>query len=150
VGVPRRPDRRQPPGARSVVLDSEALSAITWPAGGSKSTRRAQAVLEAVVRLGGRAIIPAPVLAEVARGPARRAAVGRVLRRMPVVAADRAIAERAGELLEINKLDSCHAVDAFVAATAIGSGYSLVLTGDPDDLRRLTSGAPGVAIQALP
>src|SRR5215470_17869425 len=147
MGVPRRSDRLQPLGARSVVLDSEALSALAWPASRSKSTRRAQAVLEAVVRLGGHAVIPAPVLAEVARGPARRVAVDRVVRRMPVVPADRAIAERTGELLETNKLDSCHAVDDFVAATAISSGYSLVLTGDPDDLLRLTAGIPGVAIQ---
>jgi hypothetical protein len=41
-------------------------------------------------------------------------------------------------------------VDAFVAATAISSGYSLVLTGAPDDLQRLTAGTPGVAIQELP
>jgi hypothetical protein len=148
--VPRRPDGRKPPGVRSVVLDSAALSAITWPASGGKSTLRTQAVLEAVARLGGYAVIPAPVLAEVARGPARRAAVGRVLRRLPVVAVDRAIAACAGELLEVNKLDSCHAVDAFVAATAVRNGYSLVLTSHPDDLRRLVAGAPGVTIQPLP
>jgi hypothetical protein len=34
-------------------------------------------------------------------------------------------------------------VDAFVAATAISSGYSLVLTGAPDDLQRLTAGTQG-------
>jgi hypothetical protein len=89
-----------------VVLDSEALSVGAWPDGRNKSTRLAQAVLEAVVRLGGRAIVPAPVLAEVARTSARRAAVGRVLQRFPVVATDRAIAERAADLLETSKLDS--------------------------------------------
>ena len=132
------------------MLDSEALSTVTWPDGRSKSTRRAQAVLEAVVRLGGRAIVPAPILAELARTSARAAALSRVLRRFPVVATDRPIAECAAVLLETNDLDSRHAVDAFVAATAIGNGYSLVLTGDPDDLRRLTAGAPGVAVQPLP
>lgn len=102
------------------------------------------------MRLGGRAIVPAPVLAEVARTAARRAAVGRVLRRFPVVATDRVVAECAAGLLEDHGLDSCHAVDAFVAATAIRGGYSLVLTSDPDDLRRLTGGAAGVAVQPLP
>jgi hypothetical protein len=41
-------------------------------------------------------------------------------------------------------------VHAFVAATAIAEDYSLVLTGDPEDLRRLTAGAVGVVVQPLP
>jgi predicted nucleic acid-binding protein len=132
------------------VLDSEALSAVTWPQERSRSTLRAQAVLEAVVRLGGRAVVPAPVLAEVARTTAKTAAIGRVLRRIPVIATDRPLAERAGALLEAHRLNSCHAVDAFVAATAIANGYSLVITGDPQDLHRLTADATGVTVQPLP
>jgi hypothetical protein len=81
--------------------------------------RRAQAVLEAVERRSGRACIPAPVLAEVARTPARRAAVGRVGRRIPVIPTDRVIAELAGMLLERCRLDSRHAIDAFVAPASV-------------------------------
>lgn len=132
------------------VLDSEALSALAFPGERTRSARRAQAVLTAVERMGGRACVPAPVIAEVARSAARRAAVDRILGKLPVVDTDRAVATRAGELLGRNGMDSRHAVDAFVAATAIGARPSVVLTGDPDDLARLLGGHPGVGVRALP
>lgn len=133
-----------------VVLDSEALAALSFPHERARAGRRAQAVLVAVERLGGRACVPAPVIAEVARSASRRSAVDRVLRQLPVIDCDRAVASRAGDLLGRNKLDSCHAVDAFVAATALGYGPAVVLTGDPDDLGRLVSDDPGVHVQPLP
>jgi hypothetical protein len=49
-----------------------------------------------------------------------------------------------------NQLDSCHAIDAFVAATALGAGPAVILTGDPDDLSRLVGDDPGVQVRALP
>jgi len=132
------------------VLDSEAVSALANPTERATSARRAQAVLEAIERRGGTARVPAPVLAEVARTPARAAAVGRILRSARVVPTDRAIAEGAGRLLEALRLDSDHAVDAFVVATAASMGNAVVLTGDPDDLRALAGRVEGVTIQALP
>ncbi|MGH3832858.1 MAG: type II toxin-antitoxin system VapC family toxin [Pseudonocardiaceae bacterium] len=133
-----------------VVLDSEALSALSFPHERARAGRRAQAVLVAVERLGGRACVPAPVIAEVARSASRRSGVDRVLRRLPVVDTDRAVATRAGHLLGSNGLDSCHAVDAFVAATALGASPSVVLTGDPDDFTRLIGDNPGVLVRPLP
>lgn len=53
-------------------------------------------------------------------------------------------------MLERLRLDSCHAVDAFVVATAASVGNAVILTGDPTDLRRLAARTPGVAVQALP
>lgn len=94
--------------------------------------------------------MPAPVLAEVARTPARAAAVGRVVRGARVVDTDRAIAEQAGGLLGRHRLDSCSAVDAFVVATAASLGNAVVLTADADDLRRFAAHLPGVAVQPLP
>ncbi len=132
------------------VLDSEALAALTFPCERARDGRRAQAMLVAVERLGGRACVPAPVIAEVARSTSRRAGVDRVLRRLPVVDTDRAIATRAGHLMGRNRLDSCHAVDAFVAATALGASPAVVLTGDQNVLGRLIGGDPGVHIQPLP
>jgi predicted nucleic acid-binding protein len=132
------------------VLDSEALSALAFPTERARAGRRAQAVLVAVERLGGRACVPAPVIAEVARSASRRSGVDRVLRRLPVVDTDRVVATRAGDLLGRHGLDSSHAVDAFVAATALGAGPAVVLTGDPDDLTRLIGDHPGVHIQSLP
>lgn len=132
------------------VLDSEALAALAFPRERARAGRRAQAVLVAVERLGGRACVPAPVIAEVARSAARRADVDRVLRQLPVVDTDRAVATRAGELLGRHGLDSRHAVDAFVAATALGARPSVVLTGVPDDLLRLVGDDLGVSVRALP
>ncbi len=132
------------------VLDSEALAAVAFPRERGRAGRRAQAVLVAVERLGGRACVPAPVVAEVARSASRRTGVDRVLLRLPVADTDRAVATRAGDLLGRHGLDSCHAVDAFVAATALGARPAVVLTGDPDDLARLVGDAPGVHVRPLP
>jgi predicted nucleic acid-binding protein len=132
------------------VLDSEALAALALPHERTRAARRAQAVLTAIERLGGRACVPAPVIAEVARSAARRAAVDRVLRRLAVIDTGRSIATLAGQLLGAHGLDSSHAVDAFVAATAHDHRPAMVLTGDPDDLHRLTGDFPGVGVQALP
>jgi predicted nucleic acid-binding protein len=132
------------------VLDSEALAALSFPRERARAGRRAQAVLVAVERLGGRACVPAPVIAEVARCASRRACVDRVLRRLPVIDTDRAIATLAGNLLSTNRLDSRHAVDAFVASTALGARPAVVLTGDPNDFTRLIADDPGVLVQPLP
>jgi hypothetical protein len=90
------------------------------------------------------------VFAEVARNGSRRAGVDRVLRQLPVVDTDRRVATLAGRLLGENRLDSCHAVDAFVAATALGAASAVVLTGDPDNLGRLVGDDLGVHVQPLP
>jgi predicted nucleic acid-binding protein len=132
------------------VLDSEALTALAFPREQGRAGRRAQAVLVAVERLGGRTCVPAPVIAEVARSASRRSGVDWVLRRLPVVDTDRAIATLAGHLLGKNGLDSCHAVDAFVAATALGASPAVVLTGDPEHLGRLVGDDPGVHVRPLP
>lgn len=132
------------------VLDAEALSSLAAPNERAASARRAQAVLEAVERRGGTARVPAPVLAEVSRTTGRTAAVGRVLRRARLVSTDRPIAEHAGRLLERCGLDSCHAIDAFVVATAASIGGAVILTGDPEDMRSLAALTPGVVVQALP
>ena len=67
-----------------------------------------------------------------------------------MVDTNRVIATRAGHLLGSNRLDSCHAVDAIVAATALGASPAVILTGDPDDLSRLVADDLGVHIRPLP
>ncbi len=132
------------------VLDTEALVALSFPRERTRAGRRVQAVLVAVERLGGRACVPAPVIAEVARSASRRPGVDRVLRRLPVVDTDRTIATLAGNLLGRNRLDSRHAIDAFVASTALSASPAVVLTGDPNDFTRLIADDPGVLVQPLP
>ena len=73
-----------------------------------------------------------------------------MLRHARVVPTDRAIAERAGLLLGRLRLDSYHAVDAFVVATAATLGNAVIITGDPDDMRRLATHVTAVAVQPLP
>lgn len=145
------PRRREPVRATVpvAVLDSEALSVLSSPRERGTAARRAQAVLEAIERRGGTARTPAPVLAEVARTRARSTAAGRVLRKARVVPTDRGIAEHAGRLLEALDLDSCHAVDALVVATAASLGSAVILTADPKDLRALAGDLPAVGVQAL-
>lgn len=134
----------------TAVLDSEALSAIAEPRRTrQRVARRAQAVLEAIERRGGVAVVPAPVLVEVRRG-ARAPAVDRVVNKLEVVASDRRIAAGAGQMLERHRLDSCHAVDALVVATAQRVRPALVLTSDPSDLGLLSADDAAIAVQSLP
>jgi predicted nucleic acid-binding protein len=131
------------------VLDAEAVSVLASPQERGSASRRAQAVLHAIERRGGYAVVPAPVLAETSRTRGRRTAVDRVLRRLQVVPTDRPIAEQAGVLLEAAGMGSAAAVDAFVAATAAQMPAAVILTGDADDLGRLSSRLTNVAVQGL-
>lgn len=147
--MPRQPRQTPESHVPTAILDSEAVAALAQPKERGSAARRAQAVLEVVERLGGYAIVPAPVVAEVSRGPRRRAAVDHVLNRLPVVATDRAVAQHAGALLQRHSLGSEHAIDAFVVATAARAGSAVILTADADDLGRLASGNSAIAIHGL-
>jgi hypothetical protein len=82
------------------------------------------------------------VLAEVCRGDARDGPVNLVLNGTGIGIIDLTarIARRAGSLLARRKLSSEHAVDAFVVATALEFTSSVIATGDPKDIARLSSG----------
>jgi predicted nucleic acid-binding protein len=134
-----------------LVLDSEAVSALAHARERGTAARRAQAALAEAARRTALVRIPSTVLAEVYRGTRRDAAVDRVVGRANrVVPVDHRIARIAGGLLGRDGLDSCHAVDASVVATAIRLGGAAVLTGDPDDLRSLARAHRNVAIVPLP
>ena len=133
-----------------VVLDSEAVSSLAHPRERGASARRAQAVLVAAERRSALIRVPAAVLVEVFRGGPRDAAIDRIVN-VPerVVATDARIARLAGRMLGRHDLDSRHAVDAIVVATAAALGASLILTGDPNDLDRLAVEHPQVVVVAL-
>ena len=136
--------------AEVLILDSEALSALAAAHRRESDAVRARAVLEVARDLDVPIRVPAAVLAEVCRGGARDAAVNRVLAGgIVVVDLNRAIAQKAGALLYRVGLDSAHAVDAFVVATAGVLGESVIATHDPDDLRRLAAREPGVEILVI-
>lgn len=133
----------------ALVLDSEAISAL---AGGP--LQRREHVRAAVVTARRRSIpivTSTAVLAELLHGRPRDAAVDAAMRREAVELrdVDRRVARAAGRLLGAAGLDSQHAVDAFVAATAVTRGGGVILTGDPDDLRRLAAPVPNIRVEAI-
>ena len=133
-----------------LVLDSEAVSVLANPQERGASARRACALLAAAERRNALVRIPAAVLVEVRRGSRRDAAIDRIAgqpgRLVPV---DARIARLAGAMLGKRRLDSCHAIDALVIATAAILGGAVVATGDLDDLSELAVDHPNVSVVGL-
>ena len=134
--------------AEALILDSEALNAIARAPERGALADRARAVLRVAFEHRALVRVPAPVLAEVCRGSRFDPAIEHVLttRGIRVVDLTRSIAQRAGHLLASCKLSSSHAVDAFVVSTALEFGASIIATGDPSDMRRLSSSFKQVRI----
>ena len=141
-------ERRTTPRWARFILDSGGLTALC---GGSHHARR---LLYWVVDHSGRTRIPTPVLVECTTGDgARDAEVNRVLgvlaRAEGVMAAPtEETARRAGRLRFLARSDD--GIDALVAAEAVGDGSpAVVLTSDPDDLRRLLVRDPQVHVRKV-
>lgn len=117
----------------TLVLDSEGLSKL------AAGDARARAHLETAIARRARVVASAMILTEVLRGGPRDAAVHRVLSRITVVPVSPCLGRHGGELLGATGLRGHRcAVDAIVAATALGRERPVVLlTSDPDDLSRL-------------
>ncbi len=127
--------------AEALILDSEALNAIAnWSDRGALASR-ARAILTLAMQRGARVRVPAPVLAEVCRGPKFDAAFNRALKARGIVVEPltETIARRAGAILARTKLASAHAVDAFVVATAAEFSAAVIATGDISDLSALVA-----------
>lgn len=118
--------------------------AVVVDAGGLIGVERRDRVMASLVDEaelgGGRLVVPAPVLAQVWRGGARQALLARFLN-LPVVDVDllsRSAWQRAGELCGIARTSDV--VDAAVVVCARERGATVVVTSEPDDLRRLDPG----------
>jgi predicted nucleic acid-binding protein len=137
--------------AETIILDSEALNALAFPAQRAALNARARAILAVAREKGALIRIPAPVLAEVCRGERSDAAVNRLMNSGAILVADltRVIAQRAGQLLARHQLSSEHAVDAFVVATAAQYERAVIATSDPADLRRLAGSSRSIRILGL-
>jgi len=109
----------------------------------------ARAALERARREGYVVVIPTPVLTQVHRGDRDRARVDRVVNAVDALLPTSAqIARRAGELLAHAGMSD--AVDAIVAAEALMSAPSLVLTSDQGDILQLIEGQPdAVAVRVI-
>ena len=118
--------------AEALILDSEALNALANAGERGALGARARAILTVAYERRAQIRVPAPVLAELYRGPRFDPAIDRVLQDRGIVVhdLDRAAARRAGHLLARSKLSSAAAVDAFVVATALAFSSAIIATGD--------------------
>jgi predicted nucleic acid-binding protein len=137
--------------AEALILDSEAVNALAHATERAVLAERSRAILQVAHERHALVRVPAPVLAEVCRGARFDAAIERVLnnRGIEVCTLTQSIAQRAGGLLAKAKLTSAHAVDAFVVATALDFDAAVIATGDPGDIRRLSSGHRQLKVFAL-
>jgi predicted nucleic acid-binding protein len=112
---------------------------------------RARAILTVAHERRALVRVPAPVLAEVCRGPRFDAAIHQLLTNKGVVVCEltRKIAQEAGALLARAKLSSKYAIDAFVVATALEFERSVIATGDPADIKRLAGAKRGLRVFSL-
>ncbi|HEY6035999.1 MAG TPA: PIN domain-containing protein [Kofleriaceae bacterium] len=131
-----------------MVLDSGGLTALV---GGSHTARE---WLRWIVDHDGTITVPTPVLVECTTGDgARDAEVNRVLGILERAAAvlespGEVIARNAGALRFRARTDD--GIDALVAASAASDGSAaVVLTSDPDDLRRVLADATHVHVQKV-
>jgi predicted nucleic acid-binding protein len=100
-----------------------------------KNDRRAWAEHKARLEFGIIPSVPAPVVAQVSRSP-QQAQLRRFLSGCAVVPLGEGDAHDAGRLL--GKTRTADVVDAVVVTVAIRQ-KAMILTGDPDDIRRLVA-----------
>lgn len=134
--------------AEALILDCEALNVLARPADRGVNPDRARAVLASAHERRALVRVPAPVLAEVYRGPRFDPDIDRLLhgKGVLVVPLSQDIARVAGHLLASAKFGSAYAVDAFVVATALSFGVSVIATGDSKDIKRLVGSRPSVKV----
>lgn len=137
--------------AEALILDSEAVNALANATARGVLAERARAILTVAYERGALVRVPAPVLAEVCRGPRYDAPIDHLLASHGIAVCDltQTVARRAGHVLGRAKLSSAHAVDAFVVATALLFDASVIATGDPSDMRRLASPFKQVRVFAI-
>jgi len=128
-----------PARARNLTLDSGGLVALERRSG------RMRRLLTLAMQRGVSIYIPAGVLAQVWRGGPRQQPLAALLaeEHVDVVSLDQAAAKVVGELCGQQGTDDV--VDASVALCARVT-RSVVITSDPDDLRRLD---PRLAIEVI-
>lgn len=125
------------------------MSGITFDAGGlialDRGDRRVLVLVARAAERGFRITIPATVLAQVIRNPARQARLTRLVRQpdTDLVALDAPDATATGLVLAASQTKDI--VDAHVVICARRAGQ-LVVTSDPNDLRRIDPGLQLVVV----
>ncbi len=127
---------------RRLLLDSGAVIGL------SRNDARPRAVLASAWEAGIDVCIPSVVLAETVRGKATDAPVNRVIKAVgEIVPIDEQDGRLAGSLL--GTTGSKSTIDAIIVALAIRLGGAVILTGDPEDLTRLSAGQERIRIQSF-
>jgi malonyl CoA-acyl carrier protein transacylase len=108
--------------------------------------RRMIVLMARAAERGAQLTVPASALAQAIRHPARQVRLARLIRQptTSVMALDRADAAHVGRLLAAS--GTSDVVDAHVVVCARRAARAVVVTGDPDDLRRLDPGLDLVRI----
>lgn len=117
-----------------VTLDAGALIAL------DRGDRRVVALVARAAERQARLTVPAGALAQAIRQPERQVRLARMIRQptTDVVALDRVDATHVGRLLAAS--GTADVIDAHVVLTARRAGQ-VIVTSDPDDLRRLDPSA---------
>ena len=124
---------------RRIVLDAGGLDALDAATGGA-----ARAVVEEAVVRGAELWCTAVTVAELSRGRARASRIASLLGRgtgsaaIRVQGTDLPFARLVATVLHAASAGSEDMADAHVVACCIGADQALVLTTDPEDLRRLS------------
>lgn len=138
-----------PAAAADIQKTEGCVSGITLDTGGlialDRNDRRVLALLARARERGMRITVPATALAQAIRHPARQARLARLIRQAgtDLIALDGADATSAGLLLA--RTSTADIVDAHVVICARRTGQ-VVVTSDPDDLRRIAPGLPLLAV----
>ena len=129
------------PGAKAWGQAAEGrVNGIVFDAGGlialERNDRRVLLTLDAALEKDGRIIVPATVLAQVIRNPARQVRLWRMIQfeRAEVIPLDAPHAQAVGVLL--GQTGTADITDAHVVICAQSAGYA-VITSDPLDLKQL-------------
>ncbi|MFN2569471.1 MAG: PIN domain-containing protein [Candidatus Dormibacteria bacterium] len=121
-----------------MILDSGAVIAFT------RGDIKVAAMIRSAHQRGDEIAVSPVVVAETIRGGREDASVHRLLNAVRVTFVGLRLGRLAGELLGGSQMSS--ATDALVMAEAVRSGNAILLTSDPNDMRRLARDRPSVVI----
>ena len=139
---------------RPLVLDSAGLVELAQP-GRRGPSPYLRALLEEAWQRDREVLTPAVVCAEVCRGRARTRSVEALFARhsdrnqrsaIRVVVTDFDLARTVGVVLEAAGSGTEDLVDAHLIALCMPAGGGVVVTSDPDDVRRLAAPFPGLRV----
>jgi hypothetical protein len=114
---------------RTIVLDADGLSKL------ARRDQRARQMIQRVVSLGGTLAIPPLAVIQAMVDGIGRPPIDQVLDAYPERPIDRGRIDLAAHLLRATRTSDVP--DALVAAEALISAPSVVITSDPDDIHRL-------------